>query len=306
MVPHPENFQNAAPARRGRPGIIVFMTGSIETNTAGPLLTLKVHEQFQKARRAGATELSCSLDLDRSTTSVTLDASGWTWRGQQYPFLEKCKERTIYYWREGEFTPVSRYSSSLIKLVPTQWGAPTFEIDGIKMLPSEKVSPYLDAQAKVGLIEPRGKVVLDTCGGLGYFAAWCLDGGAARIVSFEKNPDVIWLRSLNPWSPQAGGALALTNADVSEKIAELEDACVDAILHDPPRFGIAGELYSQSFYDQLARVLKRGGRMFHYTGTPNKLTTGRDVPNEVATRLQRSGLKTRLHGDGVLASKGGR
>ncbi len=290
--------------RSGRLGIIARMTGSIELETCGPLLALKVHEQFQKARRAGATELTCSLDLDRTSTTVALAESGWTWRGHRYPYLEKCKERTIYYWRDDGFAPVSRYSSSLIKLVPTEWGTPTFEIDGIKMLVSEKVSPYQDAQAKVALIEPRGKVVLDTCGGLGYFAAWCLEGGAARIVSFEKNPDVIWLRSLNPWSPRVGGALSLTQGDVSEKIVELPDASVDAILHDPPRFGIAGELYSQAFYDQLARVLRRGGRMFHYTGTPNKLTTGRDVPNEVATRLKRSGLKTRLHGDGVLATKG--
>jgi predicted methyltransferase len=282
------------------------MIESIAPGAQGPLLTLKVHEQLQKARRAGAAELMCSLDLDRTTTTVTLDESGWMWRGQRYPYLQKCKERTVYCWQDGELTPVSRYGSSLIKLVPTEWGTPTFEIDGIKMLVSEKISPYQDAQAKVALIEPRDKVVLDTCGGLGYFAAWCLEGGAEKIVSFEKNPDVIWLRSLNPWSPQVGGALSLTRGDVSEKILELPDASVDAILHDPPPFGIAGELYSQAFYDQLARVLKRGGRMFHYTGTPNKLTTGRDVPNEVATRLKRSGLKTRLHGDGVLASKGGR
>lgn len=282
------------------------MTESIERRTLGPLLTSKVHDPLQKARRAGLAELTCSLDLDRTTTTVALDESGWTWQGQRYPYLEKCKERTVYYWRDGEFAPASRYSTSLIKLVPTEWGTPTFEIDGIKMLVSEKLSPYQDAQAKVALIEPRGKVVLDTCGGLGYFAAWCLGGGAARIVSFEKNPDVIWLRSLNPWSPQTGGALSLTEGDVSEKIVELPDGSVDAILHDPPRFGIAGELYSQTFYDQLARVLKRGGRMFHYTGAPNKLTTGRDVPTEVATRLKRSGLKTRLHGDGVLASKAGR
>lgn len=272
---------------------------------AGPLLTLKVHEQFQRARRAQAGQVTCSLDLDRSTTTVMVDESGWAWQGQRYPYLEKCKERTIYYWLDGEFAPVSRYSASLIKLVPTDWGPPTFEIDGIKMLVSEKVSPYEDAKAKVALIEPRDKVVLDTCGGLGYFAVWCLAGDAARILSFEKNPDVIWLRSLNPWSPRVGGALTLTQGDVSEKVVEIADASVDAILHDPPRFGIAGELYSQAFYDQLARVLKRGGRMFHYTGTPNKLTTGRDVPNEVANRLKRSGFKTRLQGDGVLATQGG-
>jgi len=28
-------------------------------------------------------------------------------------------------------------------------------------------------------------------------------------------------------------------------------------VHDPPRFGTAGELYSKAFYDQLARVLRR-------------------------------------------------
>lgn len=271
--------------------------------TRGPLLTSKVHQQLLAALRAGAAEVACSLDLDRTMASVAVDEPGWTWQGQRYPYLEKCKERTVYYWSGSEFAPVSRYTTALIKLVPTLWGAPTFEIDGIKMLPSEKLSPYEDARAKVASIEPRGKVVLDTCGGLGYFAAWCLAEHAARVLSFESNPDVIWLRSLNPWSPPAGGALTLTQGDIVEKIADMPDSSVDAILHDPPRFGIAGELYSQAFYDQLARVLKRGGRMFHYTGTPNRLTTGRDVPNEVASRLQRSGFKARLHGDGVLATK---
>jgi predicted methyltransferase len=76
---------------------------------------------------------------------------------------------------------------------------------------------------------------------------------------------------------------------------------MDAVLHDPPRFGIAGQLYSQAFYDQLARVLRRRGRLFHYVGTPNKLTSGRDVPREVATRLGRAGFATEYRGDGILA-----
>jgi uncharacterized protein len=114
---------------------------------------------------------------------------------------------------------------------------------------------------------------------------------------------VLWLRSLNPWSPQPGGALKLTQADVAEQITSLPDNSVDAILHDPPRFGIAGELYSQDFYNQLARVIRRKGRLFHYTGTPNKLTSGRDVPAEVATRLRQAGFATELQGDGVLATR---
>jgi uncharacterized protein len=264
-----------------------------------PLLTAKVHE----ALRAGRGVVKCSLDLDRSTTLVECSTAGWRWQGREFPYLERCNERTIYYWAGAGFEPVARFTTALIKLVPTPWGAPTFEIDGIKMLPTAQVSPYEDARRKVELIRPRGKVILDTCGGLGYFAACCLEGAAAQILSYEKSADVLWLRTLNPWSPASDPRLQLTRADITQQIASLADRSVDAILHDPPRFGIAGELYSQDFYDQLARVLRPRGLLFHYTGSPNKLTTGRDVPREVQQRLSRAGFAAELSGDGVLARK---
>jgi len=273
---------------------------------SGPLLTRPVAEALLAARDAGATTWNGSLDLGRSGGDVALTAEDWEWRSERYPYPKALKDRTIHYWDGNEFAPISRYSGSLIKLVPTEWGAPTFEIDGIKMLPTSKESPIDDARRKVALVEPRGKSVLDTCGGLGYFAACCLEAGVARIQSFEKNADVLWLRTLNPWSPDpesaaAGGRLQLTHADVSQTIAQIASASVDALLHDPPRFGIAGELYSQAFYDQLARVLRKGGRLFHYTGSPNKLTSGRDVPREVAKRLEKAGFRAELALDGVLA-----
>ncbi len=287
---------SAESAERGGRPIIV-------SRSAGPLLTLIVHEALLAAQASGAPTLECSLDLGRSTELVTLRAEGWTAAGREFPYLDVCKDRTVYHWTGSGFEPIARYSGGLIKLVPTEWGPPTFEIDGIKMLPTARLSPYADAEHKVGLIHPRGKRVLDTCGGLGYFAAWCLALGAAHVRSYEKNPEVIWLRGLNPWSPAATSALTLEQADVAVAIRSLATDSVDAILHDPPRFGIAGELYSQAFYDELARVLRRRGRMFHYTGTPNLLTSGRDVPREVSARLQRAGFRTELRGDGVLAVK---
>jgi hypothetical protein len=207
----------------------------------------------------------------------------------------------VYYWSRAAFEPVARYGKSLIKLVPTEWGAPTFEIDGVKMLPTRHVSPMEDARHKVSLVEPRGRRVLDTCGGLGYFAACCLEGGAIQVRSYEINPDVLWLRNLNPWTPATVAPLELIHADISQVLPTLPARAFGAILHDPPRFGLAGELYSQSFYDQLARVLQPGGKLFHYTGTPNRLTSGRDVPQEVSGRLRLAGFRTRLEGDGVLA-----
>jgi uncharacterized protein len=270
----------------------------------GPLLLRATGDALLRARDSGEPAWSGSLDLGRGTGTATLLADGWEWRGQRYPYPGKLKDRTIYWWDDDGFAAVSRYAGSLIKLVPTEWDAPTFEIDGIKMLPTSKESPIDDARRKVALVQPAGKRVLDTCGGLGYFAACCLDAGVASIRSFEKNEDVLWLRTLNPWSPDpeaSEGRLQLAHADVSREIDTLPDAGFEAVLHDPPRFGIAGELYSQVFYDQLARVLVRGGRLFHYTGSPNKLTSGRDVPREVARRLEKAGFRAELALDGVLA-----
>ena len=268
---------------------------------SGPLITRDVYDVLRAAMSASVYSVSCSLDLNRSISMVEVKTDYWEWQGQRYPYPDVCKERTIYHWTGQNFEPVARFANSLIKLVPTAWGPPTFEIDGIKMLPTAQVSPFADAQNKVSYIQPRGKVILDTCGGLGYFAACSLVAGASKVLSYEKNPDVIWLRSLNPWSPQPGDVLQLTQGDVVQQIESLPEASVDAILHDPPRFGIAGELYSQAFYDQLARVLRRNGRLFHYTGSPNKLTSSRDVPHEVTKRLQKSGFDVQQIGDGLLA-----
>jgi uncharacterized protein len=268
-----------------------------------PLLTLTVVQRLAAARERREARITLSLDLGRTTATVEPAAEGWVWQRATYPYPQRIKDRTVYGWNGTDFEPLSRFSGSLIKLVPTDWGPPTFEIDGIKMLPTAKVSPFEDAQRKVALIEPRGKRVLDCCGGLGYFAHWCLTGQAALVQSYEKNDSVLWLRSINPWSPHSDARLQLLHADVAQQIAALPAKSFDAILHDPPRFGIAGELYAQAFYDQLARVITPNGLLFHYTGTPNKLTSGRDVPREVQRRLAKAGFRGTPQGDGILARR---
>lgn len=271
---------------------------------AGPLLTRAACDTLQAALRAGAVSVPCSLDLGRTSDAVLVDPDAWTWRGVRYPWPTRCRERTVYHWNGESFEPVARFGEALVKLVPTEWGAPTFEIDGVKMLPTAKVSPYDDARDKVALVEPAGRRVLDTCAGLGYFAHWCLQGGAREVLSFERSPDVMWLRECNPWSPGAGPRLVLRLGDVAREIESLPDGSFEAALHDPPRFALAGELYAEAFYRQLARVLVPGGRLFHYVGTPNRLTTGRDVPGEVARRLQRAGFSVRPELDGIFAMRG--
>lgn len=280
----------------------------------GPLLAAPGCTALRAARERGGGPLRLSLDLGRSEEAVEAHAGYWCWRGGRYPYPAPARERAVLHLEGGDFVPVARFGRSLHQLVATEWGAPTFEIDGVKMLPTARVSPWEDAARKVALVRPRGARILDTCGGLGYFAAWCLREGAAEVLSWEPSAEVHWLRGLNPWSPgsaweratpgaapPAPGRLRLVQADAFEAVRGCADAAFDAILHDPPRFSLAGELYSQAFYDQLARVLRRGGRMFHYTGAPNSRSRGRDLAREVATRLAKAGLRARPEGDGVLA-----
>jgi predicted methyltransferase len=51
-------------------------------------------------------------------------------------------------------------------------------------------------------------------------------------------------------------------------------------------------------------VLRRGGKLFHYTGSPNRLSRGRDLAREVVQRLRRAGFTPAIEGDGVLAIRG--
>jgi uncharacterized protein len=267
----------------------------------GPLLTADSVTLMRQALREGADRLHCSLDLGLSVAEVDVLPAGFSCGEVQYPWPDALKERTVYYWSGSRFEPAATYAGSLIKLVPTQWGAPTFEIDGIKMLPTASESPFEDARRKVELVKVRQRRVLDTCGGLGYFAAWCQRLGARHVLSCEKNPQVLWLRELNPWSARADAVLEVLNVAIERHITTLADASFDVVLHDPPRFGIAGELYARTFYEQLARVLRPGGTLFHYTGSPNRLTSGRDVAGEVLRRLQQCGFEARRALDGVLA-----
>jgi len=60
-------------------------------------------------------------------------------------------------------------------------------------------------------------------------------------------------------------------------------------LHDPPRFSLAGELYSLAFYQKLFRVLRHGGKLFHYTGKPGA-HSGKNMAKGFKQRLVEAGF----------------
>lgn len=267
-----------------------------------------------EAFRRGERKALFSPDLGRTRVSVTLSAQGihlpdgtvLPWSAAQMA-LER--PTVCFLWEGEEVQALQRYSEStgrMVQLYPTGH-APTVLLSGIAMHRIRGLSPWADTENKIRAARPRGRV-LDTCGGLGYTAIQA----AARadwVLSVEMDPTVVALARQNPWSEAwfTHPCIHLVLGDVLDLVVGFPDAFFDTVLHDPPQFGLAGDLYGQDFYRELWRVLKPGGRLFHYIGSPDT-RMGRNVTRGVVRRLQEVGFRDvrRVpHAFGVVAVKSG-
>lgn len=169
-----------------------------------------------------------------------------------------------------------------------EYGPPILEIDGVHMH-SVLSNPWADAVRRVNAAKVRrGMRVLDTCTGLGYTAIAAMERGA-EVVTVELRREVLLLAEWNPWSERLREATILLG-DVRDVIKIFRDESFDRIIHDPPAFTIAGELYSRELYKEFFRVLKPGGILFHYTGETGK-RRGIDVMRGVMERLREVGFE---------------
>ena len=180
------------------------------------------------------------------------------------------------------------------KFIPTQ-GAPALEVDGVLMHRIEGVTPDRDAAMKVKAIGVRFGRVLDICTGLGYSAI-----AAARradfVVTVEFDPGVLATARKNPASHELFNTSHLhpVLADANELVLGIPSGYFGWVLHDPPRFSRAGELYGAPFYTELYRVLKFGGKLFHYVGAPGSKYRGKSYMKGVVKRLNEVGFRTRI------------
>ncbi|EHR79683.1 hypothetical protein OCC_00462 [Thermococcus litoralis DSM 5473] len=200
-------------------------------------------------------------------------------------------ENTVYFLSKGQLYKAAIAAEGFYKLVPTI--PPTIEINGIRMHRTKDTNPLKDTRSKVEAVNPReGEFVLDTCMGLGYTAIESAKRGA-YVITIEKDPNVIELARLNPWSREVFTSqnIQLIQGDAFEVIKRFNDKSFDVIIHDPPRFSLAGHLYSEEFYAELFRVLKPKGRLFHYVGNPGKKYRKKDLQRGVIERLRKVGFK---------------
>ncbi len=243
-----------------------------------------------------------SLHIKRESGKICLNATCFD-ESELIALIPKMKDKIYAVLDEG-LIPLEIRSKHYYKLKALdQPKHPTLEIDGIHMHRISRVDPWKDTLSKIRPLKIRkGEKVLDTCMGLGYtaIAARRLE---ADVITVEKNEEVIELATWNPWSSGLKDVKVIMG-DVSQVIKSFDDESFDKIIHDPPAFSIAGELYSYEFYLELYRVLKSGGRLFHYTGAPSK-SRPFDITRSVMKRLSEVGfiVKKVPNALGVLATK---
>ncbi|MBD3389958.1 SAM-dependent methyltransferase [Candidatus Micrarchaeota archaeon] len=241
-------------------------------------LTRELVEKYKKGERR------LSLDLGKSITIITNELEGVP--------LEEIKGEFVYAWDGKELWKVAVFDNGLYRLRMMK-GKPILEIDGLRMhllKDFEDVLEYSEQVAKKLKIGNQD-IVLDTCMGLGYTAIAAAKK-ARKVVTVELSPAVIAMAKWNPWSQklfESQNIKIVEEESCSEYIGVLEKGEFTKIIHDPPRFSKAGELYSGEFYRNLRKVCKKGGLLFHYVGGFGK--EKRDIGREVAFRLEKSGWK---------------
>jgi predicted methyltransferase len=208
--------------------------------------------------------------------------------------------------RANKIQQFSEFLGRAYSLMPTE-GAPTLLVSGIPMHRVKGTDPHRDTLTKIRAIAPVVGQVLDTCTGLGYTAIEAAKT-AEQVVTIELDPTVLEVARLNPWSCVLFEHQRIEQVvgDAFDAIQDFDDDSFTRIIHDPPMFSLAGDLYSGEFYRHLYRVMRRKGRLFHYVGDLSS-RSGRNVVKGVVRRLEEAGFSriARKPGAfGVVAYKG--
>ena len=271
---------------------------------AQPLLQAKV---------AGQKAASISLDLNLTQTSVTLDAHGILLPDGQrldWAVIEDIAgdDNSCFLIRDRTATKIQSYSEETQRyysLYPTPL-APTMLLSGLPMHRIKDTDPHKDTLLKIKAVSLTRGRTLDTCTGLGYTAIEAAKV-ADEVITIELDLAAQEVARLNPWSRDlfANAKIKQIIGDSIEEVEKFEDATFSRIIHDPPMFALGGDLYSGAFYAELHRILKPGGKVFHYIGDLNS-SSGARVSRGAIERMKRAGFRNvtpRPEAFGLVAAK---
>ncbi len=254
--------------------------------------------QILEARESGQSVATISTDLNLTQSEIKLQSENVmfpTGESLDWKSIEEIStnETACYYVENNASKAIkgfSEFSGRVYGLMATN-SAPTMLISGIPMHRIKDTNPHQDTLNKIKAIAPIKGDVLDTTTGLGYTAIEAAKT-ARHVITIEIDPTAQEIAQLNPWSRALFNNPKITQVigDAFDEIEQFEAESFSTILHDPPMFSLAGDLYSLAFYQRAFHVLKPNGRIFHYIGDPES-KSGARVTAGVIRRLQEAGFK---------------
>ncbi len=271
-------------------------------------------EVLLATKQQGRVSVEVSPDLGISTVTVQVSQEGIHFPSGElvsWQQLEKIKKSNVNCFiveQDGDMRPIQTFSEAtnrMCSLLPTK-RTPSMLIAGFTMHRIVDIDPMQDTLKKIATLKPITGRVLDTATGLGYTAIEAAKT-AEQVVTIELDPGAQEIARLNPWSRSLfdNPKIQQIMGDAFEVVPTFASDSFSAILHDPPVFSLAGELYSGAFYRELYRILKRGGKLFHYIGNLDSKSSG-TVVRGALKRLQESGFTRvvkRPEAFGVVAYK---
>ncbi|MHA1615989.1 MAG: methyltransferase domain-containing protein [Candidatus Njordarchaeales archaeon] len=256
-----------------------------------------------KKKKADKVDINVALGRFPDIPSeISGDNITFQYLGKNYYLSISALERfskwphRIFAIEDDQEKPLMSYSNNhfyqLIALGPRV--SPTIEINGIRMHRTEEITPFLDAKLKVLPLKIfKGAKILDICTGLGYTSIWVSRLGG-DVLTIEKDRNVLELAEYNPWSYELE-KIPIILEDALVAITKLPTNYFDRIINDPPRYSLAGELYSRDFFQEIFRVLKPGGMLFQYTGNPQEKYRGKKIVKGIMERLRSVGFRVRQY-----------
>lgn len=256
--------------------------------------------------------ISTSIDLGLSEEMVEKVTRGWQFKSGKVLTFEQVEtinenENNCFILENGNLKKVEVFSprtNRYYSLMPTH-KAPTMLVSGIPMHRIKGTTPDEDTKQKIRALGKVYGKILDTATGLGYTAILAAKT-AEQVITIEFDPAVHQICRMNPWSAElfSNPRIYRVIGDSADLAPSFDDGFFSAIIHDPPMFSLAGHLYSQSLYHTFFRILKSGGRLFHYIGNPES-RYGATVGRGVVERLRKAGFRVSLkdRAFGVLARK---
>lgn len=270
-----------------------------------PIISKKEAEKILGSK--GNIEIS--LDAGISLAKVFVGKEYAEISNQKIPLQEfkKIKENSYYFIESNDLKKLaffSKESNFYYKLMPTgDW--PTLTLSSTPMHRWVLVSPKEDTISKIKEISHVKGRVLDTCCGLGYTAIISAKY-ADEVYTYERDEYVLHIAKFNPYSQELfnNKKIRLFKGDVHKIIYKLEGNFFDRVIHDPPTFKYAPELYSVDFYKQLYRVMKKGSILYHYAPWPHR--KGKPLYPRIMANLKEAGFKAVRYSkesSGVAAQK---